>query len=157
MVKSDFYSEIFENEKKWKQLIDKGLLNSVYCNLTLKPFYQKKKQILEKEIGLNNNELIKQIIMIINDIIIEIDSLNYKYVNYQKPNINNLLPLFLTSKMNNTTYHEKNTNINKTDEKEQLRNKKQILEQIISNCYNIDKDIPDYVYEDFPEEVSMKK
>ena len=60
----NFYKEIFEQEQKWTDLINLNLLNSVYCNLTLKPFYIQKRMELKEEYAKTNNEIIKQIILI---------------------------------------------------------------------------------------------
>ena len=43
-LRQDFYTEIFEQEKKWIELINSKLLNSVYCKYILQPFYLDKKK-----------------------------------------------------------------------------------------------------------------
>ena len=57
----NFYNEIFEREQKWIESINSNLLNSVYCNLVLKPFYIEKRKELKEEYNKTNNEIIKQI------------------------------------------------------------------------------------------------
>lgn len=145
----NFYNEIFEQEQKWTDLINLNLLNSVYCNLTLKPFYIQKRMELKEEYAKTNNEIIKQIILIINDIIDKIELFNYEYLNYQKSNINLLLPLFLTTKMNNK--------IEKEDSIDRFQIRKQVLVNEIGNCDRVINDELDYVYDDFPEEVRKTK
>ena len=71
-LKNDFYTEIFNNEKRWVELINRNLLNSIYCNLVLKPFYLQKKSELELEYNLTKNRIIGQIILIIENIINQI-------------------------------------------------------------------------------------
>ena len=157
MIKREFYNEIFEKEKEWEQRIDKKLLNIVYCNLSLKPFYQEKKQILEDEIKFGGNQIINQIIQIMENIIQHIDILNEQYRNSNPLDVETLLPLFLTSQMNNFGYEKKMTSNNKKSELDRLRLKKQIMNQIIYNSSNKNSEEPDYVYEDFPEEMNRTK
>lgn len=151
-----FYNDIFEHEQKWTELINSNLLNSIYCNLTLKPFYIQKKEKLEEEYNKTNNEIIKQIILIIDNIIDKIELFNYKYVNYQKPNINSLLTFFLTTKMNNILDKEDKNNENQ-NEIDKVHIRKQILESQIENIDRTLEYEPDYVYEDFPQEVRRIK
>ena len=151
-----FYNDIFEHEQKWTELINSNLLNSIYCNLTLKPFYIQKKEKLEEEYNKTNNEIIKQIILIIDNIIDKIELFNYKYVNYQKPNINSLLTFFLTTKMNNILDKEDKNNENQ-NEIDKVHIRKQILEIQIENIDRTLEYEPDYVYEDFPQEVRRIK
>lgn len=156
-LEKNFYNEIFEREQKWSELINSNLLNSVYCNLTLKPFYVEKRKELKEEYDQTKNEIIKQIILIINDIINEIDLFNYQYVNYKKPNISSLLSLFLITKMNNVKQKENKAIERKSENIDKLKNEKQILQDQINN-YNRDiKEIEDYVYDDFPEEIIRVK
>ena len=157
MIKREFYNEIFEKEKEWEQRIEKNLLNIVYCNLSLKPFYQEKKQILEDEIKFGGNQIIKQIIQIMENLIKHIDILNEQYRNSKPLDVQTLLPLFLTSQMNNFGYEKKVTNNSEKSELDRLRLKKQIMNQIIFNSSNTNSEEPDYVYEDFPEEMNRTK
>lgn len=101
-LKSDFYNEIFKKEQMWIDLINEELLNSIYCNLTLKPFYMQKKQELEQEYNATNNPIIGEIIPIIDNILQKISLFNEQYRSSKQVNINEMLPLFLTSQMNNT-------------------------------------------------------
>lgn len=152
----NFYNEIFEREQKWIESIDSNLLNSVYCNLTLKPFYLEKRKELKEEYNKTNNEIIKQTILTINDIIDKIELFNYEYLNYKKPNMNLLLPLFLTTKMNNIA--EKEYKHNETQEEiDRLQIRKQILVNEIGNYDRVTRDELDYVYDDFPEEIKRVK
>lgn len=111
-LKNNFYNEIFEKEQKWIELINSKLLNSIYCNLTLKPFYVEKKNQLKTEYDLNNNAIIGQILTLVDNIINQIDLLNSQYKNNMSVDIESLLPLFLTTQMSNTSRVEKNVSRN---------------------------------------------
>ena len=139
-LRNDFYIEIFNDEKRWIDLINKNLLNSIYCNLVLKPFYENKKKELEQEYILTENKIIGQIIIIIQNIINQIYLFNSEYNNSQKSNINLLLPLFLTNQMNNTN---------------NLENAAFSMDNKISNkpLTVLKSNTEDYLYDDFPEEV----
>ena len=41
-LRQDFYTEIFEQEKKWIELINSKLLNSIYCKYMWQLFYLEK-------------------------------------------------------------------------------------------------------------------
>lgn len=153
----NFYNEIFECEQKWSELIKSNLLNSVYCNLTLKPFYVEKRKELKEEYNQTKNEIIKQIILIINDIINEIDLFNYEYVNYKKPNISSLLSLFLITKMNNDTQKDNHDIENKHEVINELQKEKQNLRDQMNSYNRNTKELEDYVYDDFPEEIIRVK
>lgn len=151
----NFYNEIFEHEQKWIELMNSNLLNSVYCNLTLKPFYVQKIVKLKDEYNKTNNEKLKQIILKINDIIDKIELFNYQYLNYKTPNINSLLPLFLITRKNNIIKEENKYNEihNQIDK---LQSSKRILQNHVRNYDSVDV-VPDYVYDDFPEEIRRVK
>lgn len=139
-LRNDFYTEIFTNEQRWIQLINKNLLNSIYCNLVLKPFYEEKKKELEQEYSLTENKIIGQIIMIMGNIINRIDLFNDQYNKSEKVNVCLILPLFLTNQMNNTNNLE--TSIFSIDNK------------VFAKPLTVVKsDTEDYLYDDFPEEV----
>lgn len=143
-LKNKFYSEIFTNEQKWIDLIDEKLLNSIYCNLVLKPFYEQKKEELQKEYNLTQNKIIGQIIIIIENIINQINLFNDQYNKSQQINLESLLPLFLTNQMNNTNCME-NSVFNKNEKKENDINRNAAINEY------------DYTYEDFPEEIRRIK
>lgn len=153
-LKNDFYSEIFTNEQKWIDLINSRLLNSIYCKLTLKPFYIEKKKELEQEYNLTNNKIIGQVLSILEVIINKIDLLEEAYKNNQSVDIDSLIPLFLTTQMNNVSQKEDNDMITTTD---RLEIKKQVLKNQLMNYNRTTFDSEDYVYEDFPEEVRKVK
>ena len=146
-LKMNFYNEIFENEQKWEELINKNLLNSIYCSLVLKPFYTKKRVELENEYNASNNQMIKQILSVIDSILFKIEEFKSLYENSKSVDIKELLPLFLSNQMSNDNQKE-----NK-DSLELLKEKKRILEDKI-RLYARENPIeyPDYVYDDFPEE-----
>jgi len=144
-LKNDFYEEIFINEKKWIEMIDKNLLNNIFCNLELRPFYLKKKDEIKKEYELNNNPILGQILSIIDNIINKLDEFEIQYKNLRYVNIKELLPLFLTSQMNNNSKKEE-----KKEVIEDLKNEKKLLEEEIINYNRKEKELEDYVYDDFP-------
>lgn len=143
-LRNDFYMEIFANEKRWVGLINKNLLNSIYCNLVLKPFYQEKKKELGQEYSLTGNKIIEQIIIIIENIIKQIEIFNTQYNESEEINISLILPLFLTNQMNNTN---------------NLENSMFSIDSKQSNkpLTVLKSDTEDYLYDDFPEEVRRIK
>ena len=104
-LRNGFYTEIFNNEKIWIDLIENNLLNTIYCNLVLKPFYEEKKKELEQEYNLTGNKIIEQIILIIENIINQIDLFKSQYDKGDKVNMHFILPLFLTNQMNNQVFN----------------------------------------------------
>ena len=108
-LKNDFYSEIFEKEGKWMELLNSGLLNIIYIKYTLKPFYLEKSEQLEIEFSKTNNQIIGQILSIIDNIVATINLLEEKYQSTGSCDVRVLLPEFFTSKMSNNTKE----NINK--------------------------------------------
>lgn len=124
-LKDNFYNEIFEKEQKWIELINLNLLNSIYCNLTLKPFYLDKKSELEREYNKVNNEIMRQIISIINNIINKIDIYNMQYKNNEFVDIKSLIPLFLMTQMNNVVSKQV-LDTNEINVQSDMNNKKKI-------------------------------
>lgn len=153
-LKSDFYSEIFEKEQKWIELINLKFLNSVYCKLTLKPFYMAKKNELEQEYNLTGNKIIEQVIPILGEIINKINLLEEAYNNGEDVDINSLMPLFLSVQMNNVLPKKENNLITQSDK---LEIRKQVLENQVMSYDRNSLNIEDYVYDDFPEEVKRAK
>ena len=144
-LKYDFYTEITENERKWISLINHDLLNVVYCNLVLKPFYLRKEKELESEYEITNNAIMGQILSTLRKIINKIDMFYVDYKNSKQSDIKSLLPLFLSSQMNNIS---KGETIDNTD---RLEIRKQILENEIRSY---DKPDDSYLYDDtFDEQI----
>ena len=108
----DFYNEIYENEDKWIYYINNNLLNTVYIKYTLKPFYERKKEEIEKDYNISGNEILGQILSIITNILNQINNLNEHYRNLKFVDTTTLLPLFLTNQLSNTNQNdEKNRRI----------------------------------------------
>ena len=101
-LKNDFYNDIFKNEEKWENLINSGLVNPIYCDLELRPFYLEKKKEIEEEYRVTNNQILSQVLTIIEDIIKNIDLIINEYNKNGTSNVKSLLPIFLTNQMNNT-------------------------------------------------------
>lgn len=115
-LKKGFYDEIFDSEEKWDSLIKSNLLNIIYCNLELKPFYLSKKEELVHEYEITNNAIIKQVLDIINNIISEIDVTYEKYNSGESVDINYLSSLFLINQMRNSEFETEK----KDDDKKEL-------------------------------------
>lgn len=150
-LKQNFYTEIFEQEQSWIELINSKYLNSIYCKHQLQPFYLNKKKELEQEYFLTRNDIIKNILGIIDSIIQQIELFNEQFNVGQTVNVETLIPLFLTTQMSNTSKKEnKQKDINK--EIGELQVRKQILENRIRNFDRNATINDDYVYDDFLEE-----
>lgn len=150
-LRQDFYTEIYEKEKKWIELINSKLLNSVYFKHKLQPFYIEKKQTVKQEYFLTKNEY-DRFIDIIDSIIEQIELLSEQFNSGQSIDINSLIPFFLTSQMKNTyRMPEKISEIN------ELQIRKQLLQNQIRNFDRVETSNDDYVYDDFPEEVRKAK
>ena len=146
-LKNNFYEEIFKNERKWIEMIDRNLLNPIFCNFELKPFYVKKREEIKSEYEITGNHILEELIYIIDGIIEALDECQFTYENSRFVDIRKLLPLFVTSQMNNNT--------TKKDSKktlEELRKKKEFLMNEIRSYKKEQKEAEDYLYDDFPEE-----
>ena len=154
-LRQDFYTEIFENEQKWIDLINSKLLNSIYCKYTLQPFYLKKKQTVKQEYFLTKNEYDK-FIDIIDSIIEQIEVFNQQFKSGQKVDISTLKPLFLITQIGKVQKAEED----KSEIRQEI-NELQIRKQLLENqIRNFDKAIvneDDYIYDDFPEEIRKVK
>lgn len=155
-LKTDFYSEILEQEKKWIELINSKLLNSIYCKYILQPFYLAKKRDLEEEFLLTQNKIIGYILEVIEPIILQIELFNNQFRTGEKVDISTLLPLFLTNQMSNSTTKEEEKSTPIREEITGLQIKKQLLE---SQLRKFDRNVinnEEYIYDDFPEDVRVK-
>lgn len=142
---NNFYTEIFEKEIYWTDLVDKNLLNVYYLNGKngLKDFYIKKLEKLKYEYSLTNNEMLKKILDIINNIINEIDDITIRYKRGNKININSLPKLFLVNKMNNKV------DVINDNDIDRLQIKKQVLKNIRNFYSNSNRQVnDDYLYDD---------
>lgn len=134
-INNNIYNEIFVKEKKWIEQINSGLLNSIYCNLELKSFYQE----IETQLSTNSTEITKPIIEAIKEIINKINEFNDLYSQGSKTDMKELIPLFLTSKMN-----KKEKKSNTSAKIEVLKSFKDMYISSIKN--------PDDIYGELPEE-----
>lgn len=155
-LQQNFYTEIFEKEQNWIELIKSKLLNSVYCKYTLQTFYLEKKRDLEQEYLLTQNEIVGKIIIIIDSIIEQIELFIEQFNAGQPTDISSLLPLFLTTQMSNSLEKEDNKSPIR-QEINGLQIKKQLLESQVRNFDRTGSNNEDYVYDDFPEEVEKTK
>lgn len=150
-LRQDFYTEIYQKEQKWIELINLKLLNSVYFKHELKPFYIGKKQTIKQEYFLTKNEY-DRFIDIIDSIIQQIELLNEQFNAGQSIDINSLIPFFLTSQMK-IAYRKPD----KLSEINELQIRKQLLQNQIRTFDKNGINNDDYVYDDFPEEVRKIK
>ena len=99
----NFYDDIFKLENNLIILIKSNLLNIYYLNgkNSVRNFYYNKYQELLNEYNLTKNEFLLQFLVIIREIIERIDSLTLNYRMGNKVDFNELIPLFLSNKMNN--------------------------------------------------------
>ena len=150
-LRQDFYTEIYEKEQKWIELINSKLLNSIYFKHELQPFYLGKKKEVKEEYFLTKNEYDK-FIDLMDSIIEHIELLNEQFNAGQSIDINSLIPFFLTSQMRNAyKMPEKISEIN------ELQIRKQLLQNQIRNFDRNFSNNDDYVYDDFPEEIRKVK
>ena len=136
-LSNDFYIEITQKEIKWAEMIKQNLLNVIYCNLELKPFYIEKKNELEEEYIKTGNVIIGDTLFIIKNIINKLEEFNTYYKETKPIDFKLLLPLFLANQMNNSLQSSKSSDAsNSINRFDIINNQKQY----------------DYLYEDFPEE-----
>ena len=124
-------------------MINQNLLNSVYCSLELKPFYEQKKDEIKKEYEETSNPILGQFLNIIETIIKKLDEFDYQFKSSHFVDIKSILPYFLTNQMNNN-YKEKQ------DIDKLRQEKEQILKELKNYKRNDNNNLPDYVYDDFP-------
>lgn len=152
-LNNEFYKEIFDNEIKWSNKINKNLFNITYCKLELKPFYIEKKEKLEYEQSLTDNEFLKPFINSINKIIDKINYFEELSLKNKNPDLKELIPLFLSNQMNNNIQENDNINFNLIKlqaRRELLEDKK---EQLINSKITEEDD---YLYDDFDYEIKTK-
>ena len=96
----NIYEEIFEKEKYLIELASHKLLNIYYLrdNDELKNFYLDKLNTFENEY--EKNDLIKEVIVVINNIINKIDELNDSYNSGSEVDANSISKYFLYSQLN---------------------------------------------------------
>lgn len=119
-----FYLSIYNKEKVWGDMLNKNLLN-IYYLPELKQFYSEIQKKLDYEVNLTGNELIKNILLSINQMV---EKLDY-FINEDKKgnvvNIKELKDLFLTNILtNNINIVNKNNIENKKNNLYKLRMKK---------------------------------
>lgn len=144
-LNNNFYNDIFEKEKYWTELANKNLLNIYYLNGKdgLKEFYLIKKEELEYEYNLTNNDIIGRFLNIVNEILTQIELMTKEYREGKKINMDLLSKTFLVNQMNN------NVDSVKSKELTELQIKKQLLQDLKGEIKDFDDS---YLYDDFPEE-----
>ncbi len=102
MTLIDSLNEILKKEETWTKLINENLLNIVYCNLELRPFYLKKLQELNEQYNsvydVEFKKIIRILIGFVEQIIKKLDSLNEQYKNLNIVDIKSLVPSFILSR-----------------------------------------------------------
>jgi len=150
----DVYKEILEKESVWINSIN--LLNSIYCNLELKPFYEKKRTEIIEEYNKSNNVILGEFIKIIDKIIGKIESFNEQYNNSLNVDMKSLLPYLFTYQLNNSLDNNQLNSNDNLNELEKLEIKKQVIQSEI-NDYRNNQDDSDVIIDDFDEEVKPLK
>lgn len=146
-LSNNFYNDIFEKEKYWMELINHGLLNIYYLNGEggIKEFYLNKMEKLEYEYESTGNQIIKNFLELINNIINQIDYLTNEYRQGELIDMKSLSTLFLHNQINNNVNDNKNSH-----DIEKIRLQKQVL-QSLRKVYNNPESISDdydYLYEE---------
>ncbi len=126
----NIYEEIFEKEKYLIELASHKLLNIYYLrdNDELKNFYLDKLNTFENEY--EKNDLIKEVIVVINNIINKIDELNDSYNSGSEVDANSISKYFLYSQLNSKL------------DKDNILLREQVLKNVSKNTINYD----DYDY-----------
>lgn len=102
-IRNNFYDEIFEKEKYWTELSEKGLLNIYYINSDdgILNFYNKVLSELLESKKQKENELLNEIVKSVLTIITKINIITAEFQEGKQISINELPNLFLINKMNN--------------------------------------------------------
>ena len=146
-LKSNFYDEIFMHEKKWLEMIDRKLLNAIYCNLTLRPFYEETLTKIGVEYNETRNPILWEISVAIKDMLEQLRNMQIQYEASRIVDVTILRPFFLVNKMNNNSNQEQNKDVQLSyllDQKSRLEN------EIREAKDNYVSEIPDYVEDDLP-------
>lgn len=136
-----FYKEIFEMEQIWMSGIESNVLNAFYLP-EMKRFYCEKINILDNEANFTGNELIKQISVVLKNILRKINFLIEEDKRGNLINFMELSSLFLTSRMVNDMTYINAINLSKISKhKSELYS----LRKQINNNDDLDDD---FYYED---------
>ena len=93
-LKSNFYDEIFKEEKNWIEMLDSNLLN-VYYLVELRNFYYERQIIVGREYNLSLNPVMKSIWVVLNNMVEKLDRIEADYKIGKRININELKNYFL--------------------------------------------------------------
>lgn len=98
---TNFYTEIFEKEVSWSDMIKDKLLNVYYFNSEngLIPFYKERYEVLVNEYKKNNNEKLLFFINMIKDILDEINKLTIEYNSGKDVSMDKLSSLFIINQI----------------------------------------------------------
>ncbi len=147
-LNSDFYMDIFKKEAYWTQLAKDKLLNVYYLD-KIKSFYQDKKNYINKELESTNSVLLNNFFQMMDDIIKKIDLVTTNYRKGLKVDINSIVNLFISNKMNNSNIN--NNVVEGLDEDTdiiRLQVRKKILENKMKKISK-ESDFDDsYMYDD---------
>lgn len=148
-LSNNFYSEIFDKENYWTELIDKKLMNIYYLNKSDGPltFYQNKKNQLKIEYDESRNEIIKNFLLTIDNIINEINILINTYRTGKQVDFNNLKTMFIVNQMNNKS-DDKSNDINLTRQK--------VLDSLNQSIKKEQEENNSYMFDDFFDETRKK-
>lgn len=99
-LKSNFYDEIYEEEKKWIEMLDAKLLNVYYLS-ELRKFYYERQVIISDEYKLTLNPIMKSIWIELNNMVEKLNFIESEYKKEKRVNINELKNYFLINRLNN--------------------------------------------------------
>ena len=98
---TNFYTEIFEKEVSWSDMIKDKLLNVYYLNSDngLTPFYKERYEVLVNKYNKNNNDKLLFFINMIKDILNEINKLTIEYTSGKDVSMDRLSSLFIINQI----------------------------------------------------------
>ena len=136
----NFYSEIYEKETMWIDMLKSNLMN-VYYLPEIKKFYIEKQAVLDYEFQLTRNDIMRSISFALNNIIVKIDD----FIKEDKKGtviiLEDLIDLFLIN-----IFNKNMPIINKSDINITQQNKKSLYEL---RKKITDQNNEDYIDDDF--------
>ncbi len=129
-LNKNFYSEIYEKETMWIDMIKLNLINVYYLS-EIKEFYTEKQNQLEYEYELTGNGMMRSISLTLNNIIVKLDFFIDEDRKGKIIRLRELNNLFLINVLNNNLPHinKKNVNQIQQDKKSLYELRKQISTQ----------------------------
>lgn len=100
-LNADFYTELFEKEASWTEMIEDKLLNIYYINGDdgITELYKKKYEVLVNAYKKSNNEKLLFFVNMIKDILDEINRLTLEYNSGKDIDLTKLSSLFIINQI----------------------------------------------------------